>query len=155
MLTLLISLQQAALPFLQLYTVAAVLMPAENHACPHDTVTLTCVIPRQQSKNLRWEINFHMRRSQSITSIEREFIAGLDHPGLTRTNTNNVGQSIIFTLNSLSPLINSTMTATIQDNPEFRQMSVKSIYSYFFHLMHRHHVSCANTNNKLSNYKAG
>lgn len=62
---------------------------------------------------------------QSITSIKRTFRASIDEPGRTKTSENNVGQSVTFTLNSVIPNINSTMTATIHNSPVFRQMSVK------------------------------
>ena len=88
----------------------------------HDTVTLTCVIPRQESNLLRWKVNF---MHQSITSIERPFVAGIDSPELTQNDINNIGQLVTFWLNSVSPLLNSTMMMTIKGSPEFRQLSVK------------------------------
>ena len=62
---------------------------------------------------------------QSITPIERTFLASIDQPGLTRMSENNVRQSVTFTLNSVNPNMNSTMTATLQINPEFAQMMIK------------------------------
>ena len=62
---------------------------------------------------------------QSITPIERTFLASIDQPGLTRMSENNVGQSVTFILNSVNPNMNSTMTATIQISPKFAQMMVK------------------------------
>lgn len=62
---------------------------------------------------------------QSITPIERTFLASIDQPGQTRMSENNVGQSVTFTLNSVNPNMNSTMTATIQSHPEFAQILVK------------------------------
>ena len=62
---------------------------------------------------------------QSVTSIQRTFIAGIDSPELTQNDTNNVGQLVTFRLNSVSPLMNSTMIVTIKDSPEFAELSIK------------------------------
>ena len=120
--SLLIIFVYAALALAYLCTATALLTPRENYVCPHETVTITCVIPRQQSNFLQWNVNF---MHQSITRVERTFIAGLDRPELTRNDTNNVGQLVTFRLNSVSPLLNSTMIVTIKDSPEFRQLWVK------------------------------
>ena len=106
-----------------LYTAAAALLtPEQIYVCPSGRVLFTCVIPRNQSNNLRWNINF---MHQSTISIERHFITSLDGPGSTQNARNNFEQLVTFRLNSVSPLINSTMTATIKNNPEFRQVSIK------------------------------
>ena len=104
------------------YMAAAVLIvPRDNYVCPSDTVMFTCVLDQQSSK-LKWRVTF---MHQSITPIERTFLASIDQPGRTRMSENNVGQSVTFTLNSVIPNINSTMTATIQNSPVYTQMSVK------------------------------
>ena len=104
-----------------MFVAAAVLTPGDTYVCPSETITFSCVLDREQNRELKWKITF---MHQSITSIERTFIASIDQPGRTRKSENNDGQSVNFTLNSASPNINSTLTATIQNSPEFRQMSV-------------------------------
>ena len=61
---------------------------------------------------------------QSVTPIQETFIADADRPGLNRTQTNNVQQSIAFMLISTFPYLNSTMTATIKDSPQFSQILI-------------------------------
>ena len=107
-----------------LYTAAAVLTPREIHICPLDTVRFSCVINREQNTNLiLWRIDF---MHQSVTPIQETFIADTDRPGLNRTQTNNVQQSVAFMLISTFPYLNSTMhmTATIKDSSQFSQILI-------------------------------
>lgn len=62
----------------------------------------------------------------SITPILETFIASADLPGISRTQTNNIGQLFSFSLLSVSSRsMNSTMSAIIKDNPEYTQLLIK------------------------------
>ena len=61
---------------------------------------------------------------QSIEPVETTFIGDRDNPGETQTKRNNIDQSITFVLVSLSPYMNSTMTVTIKESPEYSQILI-------------------------------
>ena len=62
---------------------------------------------------------------ESIKEIETTFIGGIDQPRFNQTNTNNVQQSVTFMLISTSPYMNSSMSMTIKEAPEFSKVLVQ------------------------------
>ena len=62
---------------------------------------------------------------QSIEQIVITFIGSQVELGMSKTRTNNIQQSVTFMLISTSPYMNSSMSMTIKENPEFSQVSIE------------------------------